>query len=340
MLRAVRTLTYFCYMTPCYAASYFAETLMNTSILTRLAAGCAMALGLAACGADHSNGINTNTNTSGQNTASQFCAQLQTSGAITSVQNALCDLTNNTPVGPLNDMLDNLIGTSGTLGGLTSALEALIGPDGNLSAVNDLLTTLLGSNNTDGSLTPLIIGLNTVLQALNAGGDPAAIAEALSAIGAGNGNTDGGTSGPTGTPLDAILTLGGEANPLATLLAALPSEGSGNSAGGSNTGLITSVQGLITGITSQTQLAAVAALVDELLSPQSGTLSGLTSALEALTAVNGGPLGPLTEVVNGLIANNDATLAPVIIALNIVLQGLLTKQDPTAIAAALQGLAG
>ena len=56
--------------------------------------------------------------------------------------------------------------------------------------------------------------------------------------------------------------------------------------------------------------------------------------------VDGGPLGPVTELVGALISANDAALAPLIVALNEILVGLLTNQDPAAIAAALQGLAG
>ncbi|MFX5839648.1 hypothetical protein ABTE60_20275, partial [Acinetobacter baumannii] len=84
---------------------------------------------------------------------------------------------------------------------------------------------------------------------------------------------------------------------------------------------------------------AISDLVNTLLDPSSGALAALTGQLDDLTDVNGGPIAPLTEVINALIAKDDAALAPVITALNGVLVGLLTNQDPAAIAAALQGLA-
>ena len=267
---------------------------------------------------------------------------MQPSGAITTTQGALCDLLENTPAGPVSDVLNNLIGTNGTLGGLTSALEDLIGPNGQLAPVNELLVMLVGANE-DGALTPVIQGLNSILVLLNAGADPAAIADALAGLGGGAG---GGSNGPTGTPLDALLTLGGDANPLTALLGALggagalPGTGGGTDGGTGNIGLITQVQGILGDVTNDTPLVAVSELVDTLLDPQSGALEPLTAVLEDLTNVSGGPLGPLSELVDGLIAADDAALAPVITALNGVLVGLLTNQDPAEIAAALQGLAG
>lgn len=309
---------------------------MNTLKLTRLAAGCALALGLAACGAD---GTGTGSDTGAKNaTSAQICADLlkdNRDGAIDTTQGTLCTLLEGTPAGPLNDVLDNLIGTDGTLGDLTSPLNDLIGPDGSLAPLNELLVALLGANG-NGALTPLINGLNSVLVLLNAGEDPAAITDALSQFGNGT---------ATGSPLDALLALGGTDNPLTALIGQLPGldrlPGAGGStpATGDNAGVITSAQTLVGTLTNNTQLTAVNDLVTTLLDPSVGALSPLTSQLEALTNSKDGALGPLTDVIDGLIAQNDAALAPVITALNGVLVGLLTNQDPAAIAEALQGLA-
>ena len=311
---------------------------MNTLKLTRLAAACTLALGLAACGADGNNDTNTNTNTT-SNGAAKTCQNLEQSGAITNVQGALCDILDGSPAGELNDVINNLIGTNGTLGGLTSALEDLIGPNGQLAPLNDLLTMLIGANNP--ALEPLTKGLNSILILLNAGEDPAAITGALGQFGGG-----AGTSGPTGTPLDALLALGGTNNPLLALIGQLPGldrlPGAGGStppATGDNAGAIDSVETLVGTLTNNTALVAVDDLVAALLNAQNGALSPLTGPLNDLTNVKGGPLGPLTQVIDGLIAQNDAALAPVITALNGVLVGLLTNQDPAAIAEALQGLA-
>lgn len=319
------------------AAPRFAEVYMNTLKLTRLAAACTLALGLAACGADGNNNTNTNTNTN--NGSAKTCQDLEQSGAITTVQGALCDILDGSPAGELSDVINNLIGTDGTLGALTSQLESLIGPNGQLAPLNDLLTMLLGAN--DPALGPLTKGLNSILILLNAGEDPTAIAGALGQFGGGT-----GTNGPTGTPLDALLALGGTDNPLTALIGQLPGldrlPGAGGStppATGENAGAIDSVETLVGTLTNNTALVAVDELVAALLNAQNGALSPLTGPLNDLTNVNGGPLGPLTQVIDGLIAQNDAALAPVITALNGVLVGLLTNQDPAAIAEALQGLA-
>jgi len=303
---------------------------MNTLKLTRLAAACTLALGLAACGAD---GNNPNDNPAQPPGAAKTCQDLKQSGIITTLQGALCDTLDGSPAGELNDVINNLIGTGGTLGGLTSALEELIGPNGQLAPLSELLTKLLGGN--DPALGPLTKGLNSILILLNAGEDPTAIAGALGQFG-GNG----------GSPLDALLALGGDNNPLLALIGQLPGldrlPGAGGStppATGDNAGAIDSVETLVGTLTNNTALVAVDELVAALLNAQNGALSPLTGPLNDLTNVKGGPLGPLTQVIDGLIAQNDAALAPVITALNGVLVGLLTNQDPAAIAEALQGLA-
>lgn len=302
---------------------------MNLVKTSRLAAAIALAASLAACNAG-GNGSASNNNGGGSANVSETCASLQPGGAIDTVRlGLLCELLDGTPATAVNDLVASLIvGTP--LEDLVNQLNDLIGPNGNLAPVNELLQMLIGGNE-DGALTPVIQGLNAVLIALLVNQDPAAIAEALQNIAGGAGG------GGTGTPLDALLALGGGDNPLSTLLGALTGGGSG---GGTSGGLISNVQNVLNNLTNDTPLDAVAGLVDTLLNPQNGALEPLTSALEELTEIQGGPLAPLTELVGALLTQDDAALAPVILALNEILVGLLTNQDPTVIASALQNLAG
>ena len=63
-------------------------------------------------------------------------------------------------------------------------------------------------------------------------------------------------------------------------------------------------------------------LIDTLVNPGSGTLSGVTGLLESLTSTNGGPLGVLTELVDGLVNIQNQGLEPLISTLNELLKGL------------------
>lgn len=300
---------------------------MHIHKTSRLAAAIALAAALSACGADGDENGNGGNGGGGQ-TSSQFCDELdsQAPGVTPPVQGAICDVTNGVPgVNKGNDLLNELlVGTP--LAEIITQLNEFTPEE-----INELLQTLLGG---DGALAPLTSALNAVLIGLLSG-DPESVAAALQGFGG-----DGGSGGGTGTPLDALLALGGEDNPITALLGALGGglPGSGGGTGG-NDGLITNVQDILNNLTGNTPLFEVANLVDSLINPQSGGLAPLTQALEDLTNVDGGPLGPLTELVGALVSANDAALAPVITALNQVLVGLLTDQDPAAIATALQNLA-
>ncbi len=310
---------------------------MHISKLTKIAAAVSLAAALSACGAG-GNGSNNGGNNASGKTAEELCTEAAArpdQTTLDAVQVALCDALNDTALAPVNNVIAGLIEDT-PLSELFDRLNDLLSPSGELAPVNELIQTLIGANGS-GALTPVIGGLNAVLIGLLSG-DPEAIAAALQGFGdaAGGGS---GNGGPTGTPLDALLALGGESNPLTALLGQLPGAG-GGTGGGTNGGLITNVQNLLNNLTGGTPLIEVANLVDTLLNPQEGALAPLTEALEDLTNVDGGPLGPVTELVGALISANDAALAPLIVALNEVLVGLLTDQDPAAIAAALQGLAG
>lgn len=190
---------------------------MNTLKLTRLAAGCALALGLAACGADGNN--NTNTTTAGGGGSN---------GGGSTPPRLILDDTQTQLTGTLTG-LGNAIGTDNPVGALVFCLEPTVndlvdGPDA-------LLTNLLGSLNTTlGTQDPAALqaallasgdSLATALQsltvnlpnALMALADPAAAANCGSQAGTGG---NGGATGPTGTPLDALLGLfSGGNNPFA-----------------------------------------------------------------------------------------------------------------------------
>ena len=201
---------------------------MNASKLTRLAAACTLALGLAACGADG----NSNTSGGGDNgggTGPRLIlddTQTQLSGTLTG--------------------LAGLIGTDNPLGALVFCLNPTVndlvdGPDA-------LLTNLLGSLNTTlGTQDPAALqaallasgnSLSTALQsltvnlpnALMALADPSAVQNCKS-----QGGTTGGGTG--GSPLDALIGLfAGGNNPFAgTPLEALGELG-GTAGGGTPAG--------------------------------------------------------------------------------------------------------
>ncbi|MFQ3215730.1 MAG: hypothetical protein ACI87C_000232 [Paraperlucidibaca sp.] len=209
-----------------FAAPRFAEAYMNTSKFTRLAASCALALGLAACGAD-GNSNTTGGGGTGGGTGPRLIlddTQTQLSGTLTG--------------------LAGLIGTDNPLGALVFCLDPTVndlvdGPDA-------LLTNLLGSLNTTlGTQDPAALqaallasgdSLSTALQSLTVNLPNALMAladpSAVSNCGSQGGTTGGGTGG---SPLDALIALfGGGSNPFAgTPLEALGTlGGSGTPAGG------------------------------------------------------------------------------------------------------------
>ncbi|REH40399.1 hypothetical protein DFR26_0600 [Paraperlucidibaca baekdonensis] len=190
---------------------------MNVSKLTRLAASCTLALGLAACGADGNSGSTGGGGAGGGG-----------GGGNPTPPRLILDDTQTQLSGTLTG-LGNAIGTDNPLGALVFCLDPTVndlvdGPDA-------LLTNLLGSLNTTlGTQDPAALqaallasgdSLATALQsltvnlpnALMALADPSAAANCGSQANAGG---NGGASGPTGTPLDALLGLfSGGNNPFA-----------------------------------------------------------------------------------------------------------------------------
>lgn len=213
-----------------FAAPRFAEVYMNVSKLTRLAAGCTLALGLAACGADG----NSNTTTGGNNGGNGTGPRLILDDTQANLSNTLIGL-------------GGLIGTDNPVGALVTCLDPTVndlvdGPDA-------LLTNLLGSLNTAlGTQDPAALqaallasgdSLATALQsltvnlpnALMALADPSKVENCGSQSGAG-----GGAAG--GSPLDALIGLfGGGNNPFAgTPLEALGQLGGAGTPAGGPTG--------------------------------------------------------------------------------------------------------
>lgn len=207
-----------------FAAPRFAEVYMNASKLTRLAASCALALGLAACGADGNN------NTTGGGGGG--------GGGGGTGPRLILDDTQTQLSGTLTG-LAGLIGTDNPLGALVFCLDPTVndlvdGPDA-------LLTNLLGSLNTTlGTQDPAALqaallasgdSLSTALQSLTVNLPNALMAladpSAVSNCGSQGGTTGGGTGG---SPLDALIALfGGGNNPFAgTPLEALGTFGGGN----------------------------------------------------------------------------------------------------------------
>lgn len=97
-------------------------------------------------------------------------------------------------------------------------------------------------------------------------------------------------------------------------------------------GLITVVQNVIANLSDSTMIEPVSTLVNNLVDPETGTLSGLTSIVEALTETDQPLLGALTELVAGLTAAQNTggagteNLGPLINGLNTLI-GFLGTSD-------------
>ena len=210
---------------------------MNTLKLTRLAAACTLALGLAACGADGNSNVAGGGGSGGNGSGTG--PRLILDDTQTNLSNTLTGL-------------GNLIGNDNPVGALVTCLDPTVndlvdGPDA-------LLTNLLGSLNTTlGTQDPAALqaallasgtSLATALQsltvnlpnALMALADPSKVKNCKSQGGATGGT--GGAGGPTGTPLDALLGLfSGGKNPFAgTPLEALGALGGPGTPAGGPTG--------------------------------------------------------------------------------------------------------
>lgn len=152
-----------------------------------------------------------------------------------------------------------------------------------------------------GTLSPLVMALNTVVVGLNKGMTPEQV-----------------TSG-----LVSLLALGTPVAP-------------GN---GATQGLITSVNTLTGNLLGGTILSPVNDLLGLLLNPTQGVLSPLTGAIDQLTDVESGALGQLTGLVDQLVNTQDEALNPLIALLNSILGGSESGQTSEEIAQGLLALA-
>jgi len=302
--------------------------------IAKLSAAGMLAVALAACSADGDSDTNTNTDNGGGGglpglptveQAREECSDLELSGTISDVQQTLCDTLANTPLDPANVVVAQLLLDS-PLEDIIRQLDALLDQGGGLEAVDALLSQLVGEN---AALQPVVDGLNSVLVALLADQDPAAILDLLGGLGG-----FGGLEDPTGGQLLALLGSGD--NPITSLLGALTSNTGGSDpltgllAGlsgnlntgtnpGGSAGLITVVQdNVLTDLLGDTELSVVNDLLGELVDPTSGLLAPLTSQLDNLTGTES-PLGVLTELVDQV---NTGALEPVGEALQPVLDGV------------------
>lgn len=101
---------------------------------------------------------------------------------ISTVQDTLGQLTDQTLLDPLTDLVNTLVDpASGALNALTGPLADLttIG-QGALGPLTELVQGLAGTQNS--ALTPLVDALNTVLAGLTSGADPSVITDNLSAL--------------------------------------------------------------------------------------------------------------------------------------------------------------
>ncbi|WP_022954951.1 hypothetical protein [Perlucidibaca piscinae] len=312
--------------------------------IAKLSAAGMLAVALAACSADGDSDTNTNTGGPGGpglptvEQARELCSDLELSGTISSVQETLCDALANTPLDPANVVVAQLLLDS-PLEDIIRQLDALLDQGGGLEAVDALLSQLVGEN---AALQPVVDGLNSVLVALLADQDPAAILDLLGGLG-----DFGGLDDPTGGQLLGLLGSGdnpitsllgaltgntGGSDPLTGLLAGLSGNlNTGTNPGGS-AGLITVVQdNVLADLLGDTELAVVNDLLGELVDPTSGVLAPLTSQLDNLTGTES-PLGVLTELVDqvntGVLEPVGEALQPVLDGVGSLLGGLLGGSNP------------
>lgn len=214
-----------------------------------------------------------------------------------------------------------------------SSLEDLINGINDLSPeeLNELLETLTG----DEALGPVLDAVQDILAALNAGGDPTEIANALQNL------LGGGTDG-TGTPLDTLLNLG------ELLGGGGIGGGGGTPAPGETTGLITTLDGTLQNLLGENGgntaiTEPIQQLVNTLINPTDGALAALTGPIDQITQSEEA-LGVLNDLVTALAGQNDGALDPLLDGLNGVLSlggalgNLPTGTDAPSLDTALEAL--
>ncbi|WP_133251578.1 hypothetical protein [Zavarzinia aquatilis] len=117
--------------------------------------------------------------------------------------------------------------------------------------------------------------------------------------------------------------------------------GGGNGGGGqTSNGLISLVQNTVENLLGNTPLQGVSDLVNALVDPQTGVLSPLTGALEAVTDTATGALGGLTNVVDALAGPKNGVLDPVLDGVNDLLTGDTRSTTTGGLIDVVQGTVG
>ncbi|TBU97294.1 hypothetical protein DNJ95_19075, partial [Stutzerimonas kirkiae] len=196
--------------------------------------------------------------------------------------------------------------------GLTGILENLTSTPDGLGALTHLVNGLSIAD--DGALTPLVTALNSILQGLENDTPLTPLVNGL----LGDGGLISGLQGQLQNLLQGTLPGGSD---------------------GSGTGLVSTVQTLVGNLGNETAIEPLSDLVNALVDPNDGALSGLTGILENLTSTPDG-LGALTHLVNGLSIADDGALTPLVTALNSILQGLSNATPITDLLNDLLGTGG
>ncbi|MFZ2872702.1 hypothetical protein, partial [Zavarzinia sp.] len=271
-----------------------------------------------------------------------------TDGLICSIEKVLHNLTDNTILQPVTNLVGALVDPqtgvlspltkpldsitdveTGALGPVTEIVDTLVGPekgllDPTLDAVNDLLTGNTRST-TDGGLIDLVQGTvgnlldNTPLAFVGnlvdtlVDPDSGALAVLTGPL---NGLTDIDTGG-LGAVTELVDALAGpEKGLLDPTLDAVNDLLGGPSAAADNDGLIDVVDGTVGNLLDNTPLAFVGNLVGGLVDPQTGVLSPLTAPLNDITRGQSGVLGPVTTLVDNLVGADQGALDPTLDAVN------------------------
>ncbi|MFZ2870060.1 hypothetical protein [Zavarzinia sp.] len=201
-------------------------------------------------------------------------------GVICSVEDVLGNLTDNTALEPLTDLIDALLNPNdGALSALTGALDDLTSSaSGPLGAVTDLVNGLVGTQNQ--ALEPLIASLNDVLSGLTGGLTNSDIASGL--LGGLGGTSAGATSGGL---IDVVQGTVGN------LLDGTPLQGVADLVDT----LVDPQTGALSPLTGQ---------LNDLTSTDGGALAPVTQLVDGLAGAQNGALDPVLDTVNGVLSGD------------------------------------
>lgn len=226
-------------------------------------------------------------------------------GLICGVQDLVNNLTDNTILAPVRDLVVGLLDpNSGALSALTSALENLTSSSsGVLGPVTDLVNGLVNTQNQ--ALEPVISGLNSILAQLTSGLTGGLTGGGLT--GSGASSNDGlidVVQGVVGNLLDGTALEGvgdlvdGLVDPNTGALAGLT--GALNNLTSQQTGPLGPVTGLVNGLAGA-DVGALDPVLDGVHDLLAGLTNGISSALPGASA--GSTDGGLIDTVQGTVAN-------------------------------------